>query len=270
MLTKQEFSKSFKSLLEKIIFDRTNLDNLKEAVKLFQEGKITVKQFKKKLLLDKVNIMEELLEIFPHYVHSIQVFEGNGKKPKVNSNNSQIKTLKTKLHEREELLKIIARRLQELTTEHFHSRSEKKYTKLTNKTFILDGSNIARHNQNSKKASINDVIGTKKVLLKAGILEEDIFIIFGSGLHHYISEEDRSLYDNLLQKRNNVQAPAGADDDWFIIQHGLKHNSYIITNDLYSKYKEKGEEYQDYIENHSIRYSIIGNDIYFEKELETL
>jgi hypothetical protein len=67
-----------------------------------------------------------------------------------------------------------------------------------------------------------------------------------------------------------VQSPAGVDDDWFIIQHGLKHNSYIITNDLYSEYKEKGEEYKEYIDNHSIRYSIIGNDVYLEKELEML
>ncbi|MGV9141837.1 MAG: NYN domain-containing protein, partial [Promethearchaeota archaeon] len=206
----------------------------------------------------------------PYYTQSIRPLGKNDKTPKNNSEKSQIKILKTKVQEREKLLEIIAKRLQKLSSKNSNVESQKKNTKLTCKTFILDGSNIARHNQSSEKGSIQDVIGSKKVLLDAGIPEENIFIIFGSGLHHHITDEERVLYDDLLQKRNNVQAPAGADDDWFIIQHGFKHNSYIITNDLYAEYKEKGEEYKDYIESHSIRYSIIGNDVYFEKELEML
>jgi hypothetical protein len=270
MLTEQEFSRSCKSLLKKIIFDKTHLNSLKQDIKDFCENEITPRELKKRILIEKVQVLENLMETLPYYTQSIRPLGKNDKPPKNNSDNSQIKILKTKVQEREELLEIIAKRLQKLSPNNSNLRPEIKHPNLTGKTFILDGSNIARHNQNSKKASIGDVIGSKNILLNAGIREENIFIIFGSGLHHHISDEERVLYDDLLQKRNNVQAPAGADDDWFIIQHGFKHNSYIITNDLYAEYKEKGDKYKDYIENHSIRYSIIGNDVYFEKELEML
>jgi hypothetical protein len=274
MLSKQEFSESCKSLLKKIIFDKSHLNSLKQDIKDFNDKTITPKELKRRILIAKAEVLESLLETLPFYFQTMKPLERDGKNPKSPKSNSDINVtskitaLEGKLQEREELLEIIAQRLERIR--HNKPKLEKKSSKLAGKTFILDGSNIARHNQNSKKASIGDVIGSKNILLDAGIPEENIYIIFGSGLHHHISDEERKIYDNLLQKRNNVQAPAGADDDWFIIQHGLKHNSYIITNDLYSEYKEKGEKYKDYIEKHSIRYSIIGNDIYFEKELGML
>jgi hypothetical protein len=276
MLTEQELSHMFKSLLEKIIFDNKQLNKLKGEIKAFQENKLSIKEFKKILLIEKVSIMENLLDVLPHYAQSIFPFDNSiNRKIKEHNdnkrNNSQVKVLKKKIQEREELLEIIGRKLKRICEKRSTLTPKlKEPSKLTGKNFILDGSNIARHNQSSQKGSIQDVIGSKQVLLNAGIREENIFIIFGSGLHHHITDEEKRIYDDLLQKRNNVQAPAGADDDWFIIQHGLKHNAYIITNDLYSEYKEKGENYKDYVESHSIRFSIIGNDVYFEKELEML
>ncbi|GAJ16666.1 unnamed protein product, partial [marine sediment metagenome] len=106
-------------------------------------------------------------------------------------------------------------------------------------SFILDGSNIARNNRNTKNASIRDVVKCKKKLQKMGVPEKNILIIFGAGLRHYIPPRDKELYEALLQERTNSQAPAGRDDDWFIIQYAYEHNSYIITNDRYLEYREK-------------------------------
>ena len=132
-------------------------------------------------------------------------------------------------------------------------------------SFILDGSNIARNNRNTKNASIRDVVKCKKKLQKMGIPEKNILIIFGAGLRHYIPTRDKELYESLLQERTNSQAPAGRDDDWFIIQYAYNHNSYIITNDRYLEYREKSPSYKHFIDSHSIRYSVIGTDIIFEE-----
>ena len=132
-------------------------------------------------------------------------------------------------------------------------------------SFILDGSNIARNNRNTKNASIRDVVKCKKKLQKMGIPEKNILIIFGAGLRHYIPTRDKELYESLLRERTNSQAPAGRDDDWFIIQYAYNHNSYIITNDRYLEYREKSLNYKHFIDFHSIRYSVIGNDIIFEE-----
>jgi len=132
-------------------------------------------------------------------------------------------------------------------------------------SFILDGSNIARNNRNSKIGSIRDVIRCKEKLKKLGVPEKNIFIVFGAGLRHHIPERDNSLYEVLLKERTVSQAPAGRDDDWFIIQYAIDHKSYIITNDRYLNYRQKSPSHEPFIKSHSIRYSIIGNDIIFEE-----
>ena len=141
-------------------------------------------------------------------------------------------------------------------------------------SFILDGSNIARDNPNSKNASIRDVIRCKKKLQKMGVPIDNIFIIFGAGLRHHIPARDKDRYEELLRERTINQAPAGRDDDWFIIQYAKDHNSYIISNDRYLEYREKFPEYKRFLKSHSIRYSVIGNDIIFEEgfkdKLETI
>ncbi len=132
-------------------------------------------------------------------------------------------------------------------------------------SFILDGSNIARNNPNSKNASIRDVVRCKKKLQKLGVPAGNILIIFGAGLRHYIPARDKELYEDLLRERTINQAPAGRDDDWFIIQYAKEHNSYIITNDRYLDYSEKSPEYKQFLKSHSIRYTLIRNDLIFEE-----
>ena len=132
-------------------------------------------------------------------------------------------------------------------------------------SFILDGSNIARDNPNSKKASIRDVIKCRKKLQKLGVPEKNILIIFGAGLRHYIPDRDKQLYETLLRENTVNQAPAERDDDWFIIQYAIDHNSYIITNDRYIEYRQKSPTHERFLKSNSIRYSVIGNDIIFEE-----
>ncbi len=132
-------------------------------------------------------------------------------------------------------------------------------------SFILDGSNIARHNRGSEKAHIRDVLKCKKKLENLGVPENSIFIVFGAGLRHYIPERDKTLYESLLTLETVNQAPAERDDDWFIIKFAMDHDSYIITNDRYLNYREKSLSYEEFIKSHSIHYSIIGNDIIFDE-----
>ncbi|MBD3213486.1 MAG: hypothetical protein GF311_12835, partial [Candidatus Lokiarchaeota archaeon] len=131
-------------------------------------------------------------------------------------------------------------------------------------SFILDGSNIAYSNRLSEKASIRNVVKCKKKLMKFGVPEKYIFIIFGSGVRHHISAKDEFLYNELLKDINVNQAPAERDDDWFIIKYAFDHNSYIITNDRYLDYRKKSPEFADFIKKHSIHYTTLGRDIQFD------
>ena len=135
-------------------------------------------------------------------------------------------------------------------------------------SFVLDGSNISRNNQNSKYAKISDVLKCKKALQDYGVPEDNIIIIFGAGIRHHIAEIETSTYSSLLKQKNVNQAPKGKDDDTFIIQYAMKHNSYIISNDYYNEYKKKSQKHKIFLETHSIRYTIIRNDIIFQENFD--
>lgn len=132
-------------------------------------------------------------------------------------------------------------------------------------SFILDGSNIAYSNQISGKPSIRNVIKCMKKLQKMGIPEKNILIIFGSGVRHKLPLGEINQYEDLIRKQTIQQAPAGRDDDWFIINFALENNSYIITNDGYYDYREKYPQNTAFIDSHSIRYNILINSINFDE-----
>ncbi|WP_457556511.1 NYN domain-containing protein [Candidatus Harpocratesius sp.] len=132
-------------------------------------------------------------------------------------------------------------------------------------SFILDGSNISRNNSNSKYARISDVLKCKQELIKKGIPEDRIFILFGAGIRHHIAEIEVGTYNSLLKHSNVNQAPKGKDDDWFILSFAKANNGYIISNDYYKEYREKYPEYREFLKNHSIRYNILHNQVFFEE-----
>ncbi len=135
-------------------------------------------------------------------------------------------------------------------------------------SFVLDGSNISRNNQNSKFAKISDVLKCKKALQDLDVPEENIIILFGAGIRHNIADIETSTFNTLLKQKNVNQAPKGKDDDSFIIQYAMKHNSYIISNDYYKEYKKKSQKHKNFLETHSIRYTIIRNDLLFEENFD--
>lgn len=133
---------------------------------------------------------------------------------------------------------------------------------------ILDGSNIARDKTNSKKGSIKQVLRMRDHLIKFGIPNEQIYVIFGSGLRHHIPEEEKPLYQRLLQEENFAQAPAGQDDDYFIIEFALRKEAFIVTNDFYKDYKERHPDKRHFIRTHRISYKYLADEIMLEETAE--
>lgn len=262
----------FITILEGVLFNEGNLEATKKDIKNLLEHKITEKEFKKSLLVRRGEMMEELLLMIPYFLNLTKANIGAEIPISKQCSEGEKERLKLMIKEREALLTQVAKRVQKISERMGETSndsekldSQKENSHQCTQIFTLDGSNIARHNRGSEIASIKDVIGTKNRLVNLGVPKKNIFIIFGSALYHYISKDEMPLYRDLLKDRNCVQAPAGADDDWFILQHALKNNSYIITNDHYKEYRERSEEYEEFIESHSIRYNIIGEEIYFQE-----
>lgn len=101
-----------------------------------------------------------------------------------------------------------------------------------------------------------------------GVPKKNIVIIFGSGLRHYLQDMDKKSFERLIKQENIVQAPAGQDDDLFIIKYAKRSNSYIVTNDRYQDYRDKDPKLKRYIEIRLIKYAIIKDTITLMKILK--
>lgn len=99
------------SLLEKIIFNENEFKLLKTTINEVSEGKIQPKSLRNLIIQDRIRILEDLVEFFPFYIqYSVQQFNKS-----IERNSYQTdEILNQKIKEREKLLEIIAKRLNDL------------------------------------------------------------------------------------------------------------------------------------------------------------
>jgi len=104
-MTKSQEIEDFEQVLERIIFDEDELTELKSIVGEFAKGKVQPRQLKKEILLYRSRILEDLKEFVQFYINS-------------KKQEKELKTVDFKLsqdlEERNELLEIVANRVNQL------------------------------------------------------------------------------------------------------------------------------------------------------------
>ncbi len=104
-MTKSQEIEDFEHVLEKIIFDEDELNELKIVVGEFTKGNVQPIQLKKKILLCRSRILEDLKEFVLFYI--------NSKKQGKELETVDFK-LSKELEERNEFLEIVANRVNQL------------------------------------------------------------------------------------------------------------------------------------------------------------
>ncbi len=104
-MAKSQKTEDFEQVLEKIIFDEDELSELKNIVGEFAKGKVQPRQLKKEILLCRSRMLEDLKEFVLFYI--------NSKKREKEPETVDFE-LKQKLEERNELLEILANRVNQL------------------------------------------------------------------------------------------------------------------------------------------------------------
>ena len=104
-MTKSQEIEDFEHVLEKIIFDEDELNELKIVVGEFTKGNIQPIQLKKRILLCRSRILEDLKEFVLFYI--------NSKKQGKELETVDFK-LSKELEERNEFLEIVANRVNQL------------------------------------------------------------------------------------------------------------------------------------------------------------
>ena len=99
-----------KGLVEKVIFEQDNLNLLKLKINQLSRDEITPKEMKQIILNQRAMMLEEILELFPFFIKNLQEIDNSRTK----SDDNNTSDLEQKLGEREELLELVARRIQSL------------------------------------------------------------------------------------------------------------------------------------------------------------
>ncbi len=118
---------------------------------------------------------------------------------------------------------------------------------------VVDGSNVARADLKDGQGSAEQLINAYTSLQRDYDFDE-IIIIIGSGLRWYTPDFEKLNY--FIDSKVVREAPAGEDDDFFIIQFALDNDMLILTNDRFVDWKARYPELEVQIEMRRVAFMI--------------
>lgn len=247
----------FNALLEKIFFSEKELNILKQKINQVSLKIISPKDLRNYIFRNRIRIMEELLEFFPFYV-----------KESINSNfsNESLQSerdgsLVEQIKEREELLKIIAKRLmiiyknlkekkspenldnikeilevsQLIQKDHFENQNQSQCSKEIKKKLVVDITNILNLDKDeNEKLKIENILKVYNAVVELGY---EPYMIADASMRHHLNSYDH--YDALEEKGILNQSPAGTKADEWILEVARRENCKFLTNDLFRDFRDE-------------------------------
>ncbi len=113
-MTKTREVEDFEQVIEKIVFDESELDEIKIAIRNFSKGTITPKQLKQNLLSYRGRMVKDISNFLSFCVDRIRSDDKASEVPKnaiKNQTNQTNIRLQQDLIERNELLKVVANKV---------------------------------------------------------------------------------------------------------------------------------------------------------------
>jgi hypothetical protein len=103
-------------------------------------------------------------------------------------------------------------------------------TETREKRFIVvDGANVAfESTSNGGKPRLSNILAVCKVLEDRGY---EPIVIVDAALRHKI--DDPEQLEALIDKKRILQAPAGTDADYFVLETAHQQHACVVSNDTY-------------------------------------
>jgi hypothetical protein len=120
---------------------------------------------------------------------------------------------------------------------------------------IVDGSNVA-HSTEGGSARLENIILMRDKLVEKGL--EPVLVV-DAALRHQI--DDTPGYEQMVEKGEVKQAPAGTDADYFILSFARELGARIVSND---RFRDRMPEFKD-VSRRFIRYMIVQGEVVFEQ-----
>ncbi len=136
----------------------------------------------------------------------------------------------------------------------------KKYHKIDECNFVIDGANVAREGtSDDRRGKISRLDKLFKKLKSFGITKYTI--LCDRSLYYTI--DNRKEYKLLIKSGKVFETPGGTEADHFILQYATENNSYIISNDRFREFRKFfGSAWLDI---RLITFKFIKDKLYFDK-----
>lgn len=122
-----------------------------------------------------------------------------------------------------------------------------------NKAIVVDGANVAHEETASDgKPKLGSIANLRGLLIKNGY---DPIIIIDAKLHHEI--DNPQDLQHMIENHIILQAPAGTDADFFVLETADQQGLHVVSNDQYHDYENR----YNWIKDRRISYMIINGDI---------
>lgn len=270
MIITQSNKTIIENLLEDIFFDSEELELLKREIKQVSLGNLDPIALKKTILKCRNRFKEEMIRDFlPYYKDLMKIYK------------SQPSELLNKIKEREDLLEIIAIRINNLyrkleeKKEPKHSNYMQDLSQISEETSLLkkndlnieeekamlavDLTNILNLDRDDNgKVKIENVLNLYDALLELGYKPH---MIADASMRHYLDYEDQ--YEDLKEKKIIRQSPAGTKADEWVLEVAKREHCKFLSNDLYRDYRD--EFGKDWIFNNRLT-SIFANGKFIIRE----
>ena len=118
-MTKTQEVEDFEQVIEKIVFDESELDEIKIAIRNFSKGTITPKQLKQNLLSYRGRMVKDISNFLNFCINRIRSDDKASEIPKnaIKNQSNQINIqLQQDLIERNELLKVVADKVNQIVS----------------------------------------------------------------------------------------------------------------------------------------------------------
>jgi hypothetical protein len=120
---------------------------------------------------------------------------------------------------------------------------------------LVDASNVA-HSSEGAGARLANIVVVRDKLREEGL---DPLLVADAALRHQI--DDAPGYEQLVERGELRQAPAGTDADYFILTFARELGAQVLSND---RFKDWIDQYPD-VRDRIIRYMILAGEVVLER-----
>jgi hypothetical protein len=127
---------------------------------------------------------------------------------------------------------------------------------LSQDVIVVDASNVAWNGGSGQRGDTPRLSNLTRMIALLREAGYQVVVICGAALRHQI--DDRGALEELIRDKTVLEAPAGADADYFIVKRGMSLRARIVSRDTYS---DQPADVQDYIRAALIKYMIYDDSI---------